>query len=112
MQVENDLAAAPLDVEQQLVSGLGDSRCNGRLFSGQDHLGDDPMVIGRQFVDAANVFARHDQQVHRRVGMDIFVFWLVFSLHGGTMAGGFSAMIAAALSSMFFPWMFNRRVSK
>ena len=43
------------------------------------------------------------------VGMDMFVFWLVFSLHGGTMAGGFSAMIAAALSSMFFPWMFNRR---
>ena len=44
------------------------------------------------------------------VGMDIFVFWLVFSLQGGTMAGGFSAMIAAALSSMFFPWMFSRRV--
>ena len=42
------------------------------------------------------------------VGMDIFVFWLVFSLHGGTMAGGFSAMIAASLSSLFFPWMFSR----
>lgn len=46
------------------------------------------------------------------VGMDIFVFWLVFSLHGGSMAGGFSAMIAAALSSMFFPWMFSRRAWK
>jgi hypothetical protein len=44
------------------------------------------------------------------VGMDMFVFWLVFSLHGGTMAGGFSAMICAALSSMFFPWMYNRRM--
>ena len=44
------------------------------------------------------------------VGTDIFVFWLVFSLHGGSMAGGFSAMIAAALSSMIFPWMFRRRM--
>ena len=44
------------------------------------------------------------------VGMDVFVFWLVFSLHGGTMAGGFSAMIAAALSSLIFPRMFNRRM--
>jgi hypothetical protein len=44
------------------------------------------------------------------VGMDMFVFWLVFSLHGGTMAGGFSAMICASLSSLFFPWMYNRRM--
>jgi len=44
------------------------------------------------------------------VGMDIFVFWLVFTLHGGSMAGGFSAMIASALASMFFPWMFRRRM--
>jgi len=27
--------------------------------------------------------------------IDVTVFWLVFTLHGGTMAGGFSAMIAA-----------------
>lgn len=30
------------------------------------------------------------------------VFWLVFSMHGGTMAGGFSAMIAALLFGVFF----------
>ena len=42
------------------------------------------------------------------VGIDMFVFWLVFTLHGGTMAGGFSAMIAAALSSVFFPLMMKR----
>ena len=42
------------------------------------------------------------------VGIDMFVFWLVFTLHGGTMAGGFSAMIAAALSSVFFPLMMRR----
>ena len=44
------------------------------------------------------------------VGLDMAVFWLVFSLHGGSMAGGFSAMIAAALSSLFFPVIFRRAV--
>jgi K+-sensing histidine kinase KdpD len=36
----------------------------------------------------------------------ISIFWLVFSLHGGTMAGGFSAMICALLFDffMFPPW--------
>lgn len=42
------------------------------------------------------------------VGLDMFVFWLVFTLHGGSMAGGFSAMICAALSSLFFPMMVRR----
>lgn len=28
------------------------------------------------------------------------VFWLVFSLHGGTMAGGFAAMIAALIAGL------------
>ena len=42
------------------------------------------------------------------VGLDMFVFWLVFTLHGHSMTGGFAAMIAAALSSMIFPWMARR----
>jgi pheromone shutdown protein TraB len=42
------------------------------------------------------------------VGVDMAVFWLVFSLHGHSMTGGFSAMIAASLSSMFFPAMARR----
>ena len=37
--------------------------------------------------------------------IDIGVFTLVFSLHGGTMAGGFAAMIAALLTGMFLPLM-------
>ncbi|WP_018609518.1 hypothetical protein [Uliginosibacterium gangwonense] len=30
------------------------------------------------------------------------VFWLVFSLHGGTMAGGFAATVAALLAGRIF----------
>ena len=40
--------------------------------------------------------------------IDIGVFTLVFSLHGGTMAGGFAAMIAALLAGMFLPMMFRK----
>lgn len=40
--------------------------------------------------------------------IDIGVFALVFSLHGGTMAGGFAAMVAALLAGMFLPLMFRK----
>lgn len=31
------------------------------------------------------------------------VFWLVFSLHGGSVEGGFAAMICALLAGSFLP---------
>jgi hypothetical protein len=40
--------------------------------------------------------------------IDIGVFTLVFTLHGGTMAGGFAAMIAALLAGMFLPLMVRK----
>jgi len=42
------------------------------------------------------------------VAIDVGVFWLVFSLHGHSMTGGFAAMVAAALASMTFPFMLRR----
>lgn len=40
--------------------------------------------------------------------IDIAVFWLVFSLHGGTLAGGMAAAVAALLAGLIFP-LFLRR---
>jgi len=37
------------------------------------------------------------------------VFWLVFSLHGGSMAGGFAAAIAALLAGSVFPRMIGKK---
>jgi hypothetical protein len=37
------------------------------------------------------------------------VFWLVFNLHGGTMAGGFAATIAALLAGVIFPRLLRRK---
>lgn len=34
---------------------------------------------------------------------DVAVFWLVFKLHGGTMSGGFAAMVASLLAGIVFP---------
>lgn len=43
------------------------------------------------------------------VGIDIGVFYLVFSLHGGSLAGGFSAMVAALLAGAVFPFIIRRK---
>jgi len=36
------------------------------------------------------------------------VFALVFKLHGGTMAGGFAATVAALLAGLIIPWTLRR----
>ena len=40
---------------------------------------------------------------------EVFVFWLVFKLHGGTMAGGFAATVAALIAGLVIPFMFRTR---
>lgn len=42
------------------------------------------------------------------LAIDIIVFALVFKLHGGSMSGGFSAMIAALLAGLIFPRLIGR----
>lgn len=42
--------------------------------------------------------------------VEVFVFALVFKLHGGTMSGGFAAMICALLAGSIFPM--TRRTKK
>ena len=41
--------------------------------------------------------------------IELFVFILVFKLHGGTMAGGFAATIAALLAGQVFPWLLRAK---
>jgi hypothetical protein len=40
---------------------------------------------------------------------EITVFFLVFKLHGGTMAGGFAATVAALIAGLVFPLMFRSK---
>ena len=41
--------------------------------------------------------------------IEVFVFVLVFRLHGGTMNGGFAATVAALLSGILIPMTLNRK---
>ena len=43
--------------------------------------------------------------------IDISVFTVVFKVHGGTMAGGFPAMVAALLAGLIFPMLLGMRTS-
>lgn len=40
---------------------------------------------------------------------EVFVFVLVFKLHGGTMNGGFAATVAALLAGLVFPFVMRSR---
>lgn len=74
------------------------------------HLDLMPMFYGViMFVALAYTFQKLLNGNIVSVGIDMAVFWFVFSLHGHSMTGGFAAMIAAALSSIFFPMMMRRR---
>jgi len=40
--------------------------------------------------------------------IEVSVFTLVFRLHGGSMAGGFAAAVAALLAGLVFPRMISK----
>ena len=40
---------------------------------------------------------------------EVFVFWLVFKLHGGTMQGGFAATVAALIAGLVLPLLFRSK---
>ena len=41
---------------------------------------------------------------------DVGVFYLVFSLHGHSMTGGFAATIAALLAGVIFPYLIRKKL--
>lgn len=41
-------------------------------------------------------------------GAEVFTFWLVFTLHGHSMTGGFAATIASLLMGVTIPFLMRR----
>lgn len=65
-----------------------------------------PLVYG--FIMFLGIWIMYYKLLHGKwlsLAWDIGIFVLVFKLHGGSMAGGFSAMIAALLAGVIFPHM-------
>lgn len=40
---------------------------------------------------------------------EVIVFWLVFTLHGESMTGGFAATVASLLAGIFLPWILRSK---
>lgn len=76
---------------------------------GLAHLDTGPLIYGIiMFLGIAVMWWKLTRGHWLSLIIDIVVFVLVFRLHGGTMAGGFAAMIAALLAGMFLPLMMRR----
>lgn len=73
------------------------------------HIDWGPLVYGLiMFIGLAIWVVKFKMGSYFSLAIDIAVFILVFKLHGGTMAGGFSAMIAAMLAGLFFPMLLRK----
>ncbi len=74
------------------------------------HLDLGPLLYGLiMFVGLSVVWWKITRGMWLSVAIDIAVFVVVFKLHGGTMQGGFAAMIAALLAGLVFPMMLRNK---
>lgn len=74
------------------------------------HLDLGPLLYGLiMFVGLLVVWWKITRSMWLSVAIDIAVFIVVFKLHGGTMQGGFAAMIAALLAGLVFPMMLRNK---
>ena len=76
------------------------------MFAGLGHLDLGPVIYGVViFIGIASMFKKLITFQLFSFVVEVFVFVLVFKLHGGTMQGGFAATIAALLAGVFLPRM-------
>ncbi len=74
------------------------------------HGGLEPLIYG--VVIFLGLYSMWHKLKHGRIfafGIEAGVFWLVFTLHGGSMTGGFAATIAALLAGVFLPFSMRKR---
>jgi hypothetical protein len=71
---------------------------------GLAHIDMTPLAYG--VVMFLGIWSMWRKLIHFKIialAVEVGVFWLVFSLHGGTMAGGFAAMTAALIAGLVLP---------
>jgi hypothetical protein len=70
-----------------------------------------PILYGIvMFIGLAVMLAKLIKGAWLSLIIDITVFALVFKLHGGSMTGGFAAMICALLAGLIFPLMIRKLI--
>jgi uncharacterized membrane protein (DUF2068 family) len=76
---------------------------------GLAHIDVMPLIYGVIiFIGLWSMWAKLIHGAFIAFAIEVSIFWLVFSLHGGSMAGGFAAAIAALLAGNIFPRMLKR----
>lgn len=69
---------------------------------GLGHIDVTPLFYGViMFLGLWSMWRKLKFERYAALAVEVSVFTLVFVLHGGTMAGGFAAMIAALLAGFF-----------
>lgn len=77
---------------------------------GLGHLDLAPLIYGFViFIGLWSMWSKLASGKFLAFGIEVFVFWLVFSLHGGSMTGGMAAAFAALLAGFVLPRTIRRR---
>lgn len=71
---------------------------------GLTHFDAMPLVYGvLMFLGIWSIYYKATHHKYFALAVELIVFVAVFKLHGGTMAGGFSAMICALIAGQVLP---------
>lgn len=74
------------------------------------HLGAEPIIYGLIItLGLATIWWKLISGKIFTALVEIFIFYLVFSLHGGTMTGGMAAAVAALIGGWLLPALFTVR---
>lgn len=71
MDMKHALPRLVVGVHHQPVTMLGEALLCGELFGGEKQLADQHGIIALQIIDRGDMFARNDQDVGRRLGVEI-----------------------------------------
>lgn len=71
---------------------------------GLGHIDLTPLFYGVvMFLGLWSMYRKFANAQYQGFFIEVFIFFLVFKLHGGTMAGGFAAMVCALLAGFVIP---------
>ena len=74
VQMKYHLPPTPFHVIQQLIAGSGNAVRFCHVFGHHNQFRQDPLILIGEIVDAADMFFGHEQQVNRRMRIDVFKY--------------------------------------
>jgi hypothetical protein len=72
VQMENELVPAPLHIEDQFVTAPGDACLVRQLLGRHQEFGHHGPILFGKIIDTSDMLFGDDQNMNRRMGMDVF----------------------------------------